>query len=65
MSGQGPYFGQVSWFEKFHPEKIGSARDWYKDQIKRVFQVIDKHLKAAITPYLVGGKWYVAHKSEV
>jgi glutathione S-transferase len=64
MSGQGPYFGQAAWFEKFHPEKIASARDRYKDQIKRVFQVIDKHLKAAGTLYLVGDKWYVSPNSE-
>jgi glutathione S-transferase len=42
---------------KFHPEKISSAQDGYKDQIKRVLQVLDKHLEAAGTEYLVGNKW--------
>jgi glutathione S-transferase len=57
MSSQGPYFGQAAWFVKFHPEKISSAQDGYMDQIKRVLQVLDKHLEAAGTEYLVGDKW--------
>jgi len=57
MSGQGPYFGQAAWFEKFHSEKIASARDRYKDQIKRVLQVLDKHLSSTGKEYLVGDKW--------
>lgn len=57
MSGQGPYFGQAAWFEKFHPEKIASARDRYKGQIKRVLQVLDKHLSSTGKEYLVGDKW--------
>jgi glutathione S-transferase len=45
MSGRGPYFGQAAWFARFHPERIPSATDRYKDQIKRVFSVLDTHLK--------------------
>lgn len=33
-----------------------SAVDRYKDQIKRVVYVLDKHLKEAETEYLVGNK---------
>lgn len=57
MSGQGPYFGQGAWFMKFHPEKLPGAQDRYKEQIKRVLSVIDKHLKATGKEYLVGDKW--------
>ena len=59
MSGQGPYFGQAAWFEKFHPERIASATNRYKDQIKRVFGVLDKALQGK--QYLVGDKWYVSY----
>jgi glutathione S-transferase len=57
MSGQGPYFGQAVWFAKFHPERIASATDRYKDQVKRVFHVLDMALQGK--QYLVGDKWYV------
>lgn len=63
MSGQGPYFGQAAWFEKFHPEKISSARDRYKGQIKRVLGVLDKFLQGK--QYLVGNKWYFSLPREV
>ncbi|KAH6668428.1 glutathione S-transferase [Halenospora varia] len=58
MSGQGPYFGQSAWFNHFHPEKIASAQDRYKDQIKRVYRVLDTHLQGK--QYLVGEKCTVA-----
>jgi len=57
MSGQVPYFGQAAWFYKFHPEKVDSAKNRYKEQIARVFHVLDNHLKGK--QYLVGEKWYV------
>lgn len=56
MSGQGPYFGQKSWFELFHPERIPSAIDRYRSEIKRVIGVIDSHLIKQKTKYLVGDK---------
>jgi glutathione S-transferase len=57
ISGQGPYFGQAAWFEKFHPEKIESARERYKNEIKRVLKVLDKHLETSGKGFLVGDKW--------
>lgn len=57
MSGQGPYFGQCAWFLKFHPEKITSAQDRYKDQLTRVLKVLDKYLSTSGKQYLVGDKW--------
>ncbi|MCJ1437845.1 glutathione S- transferase, nitrogen catabolite repression regulator [Xylographa pallens] len=54
MSGQGPYFGQAAWFTAYHPEKIPSAQDRYKNEIKRVTKVLDACLEGK--EYLVGGK---------
>lgn len=56
MSGQGPYFGQLIWFNRYHPEKIQSAQDRYADEVTRVTGVIDRHLKMQKTDYLVGHK---------
>ncbi|CZS97255.1 related to theta class glutathione S-transferase [Rhynchosporium agropyri] len=65
MSGQGPYFGQAAWFWKFHSEQVESAKTRYKDQIARVFEVIDKHLKATGQEWLVGNKCTIADLSFV
>lgn len=54
MSGQGPYYGQGVWFSKFHPERIESATQRYKDQTLRVISVLDKALTGK--KYLVGDK---------
>ncbi|KAF1846199.1 glutathione S-transferase [Cucurbitaria berberidis CBS 394.84] len=35
-SGQGPYYGQASWFKKFHTEKVPSAVERYVKEINRV-----------------------------
>lgn len=53
-SGQGPYYGQYGWFTLYHPEKIPSAIERYKDQIWRVVSVLDKILEGR--EYLVGDK---------
>lgn len=54
--GQGPYFGQATWFARFHPEKIPSAIDRYVNEITRVTGVLDKALEASGTGWLVGDK---------
>ena len=54
VSGQGPYFGQATWFARFHPEKIQSATDRYVNEIDRVTSVLDKALKGK--DWLVGDK---------
>jgi glutathione S-transferase len=65
MSGQGPYYGQLTWFVKFHEEKVPSAIARYAKEINRVTGVLDSHLakqkeKYANSlgdgPWLVGGK---------
>lgn len=57
-SGQGPYFGQYSWFKMFHHEKIPSAVERYKNEIERVFGVLDGVLSKQ--EWLVAGKPTVA-----
>ncbi|OAA45457.1 glutathione-s-transferase theta, gst [Metarhizium rileyi] len=56
MSGQGPYFGQLIWFKRYHPEKVQSAVDRYAKEIRRVTGVIDSHLRKQKTEYLVGDR---------
>lgn len=56
ISGQGPYFGQATWFARFHAEKIQSAIDRYVNEIFRVIGVLDKALEANNAGWLVGDK---------
>ncbi|KAG8162091.1 hypothetical protein KVR01_007856 [Diaporthe batatas] len=46
ISGQGPYFGQCTWFKYLHPEKVPSAVERYANEIKRVLGVLDGTLAA-------------------
>lgn len=54
VSGQGPYFGQAMWFEKYHQEKLPSAQQRYKNQVLRVYDVLNRALEGR--DYLVGDK---------
>ena len=61
MSGQGPYFGQSVWFQRYHPNKenpvpLPSAVERYQTEAKRVIGVIERHLRKQGTGYLVGDK---------
>lgn len=62
-SGQGPYFGQVAWFLFYHPEKVPSALERYRNETKRVFGVLESVLSKQ--EWLVGGKATVADISFV
>ncbi|KAL1836731.1 hypothetical protein VTJ49DRAFT_4723 [Mycothermus thermophilus] len=65
-TGQGPYYGQAHWFERSHPEKLPSAVERYKAEIKRVTGVLEGQLEREKEkyagregfdgPWLVGGK---------
>lgn len=55
MSGQGPYFGQAMWFNKFHPEKLPSVIERYDKEVRRVSEVLNGFL--AGKEYLVGNKF--------
>ncbi|CAM1501378.1 Fc.00g105400.m01.CDS01 [Cosmosporella sp. VM-42] len=56
ISGQGPYFGQKGWFEKFHSEKLPSAIERYSAEIKRIIGVLNSHLGKQGTDFLVGNR---------
>ncbi|KAK2758379.1 glutathione S- transferase, nitrogen catabolite repression regulator [Arachnomyces sp. PD_36] len=55
MSGQGPYFGQATWFKYYHPENVPSAFERYWKESKRVVAVLNKHLEGK--EYFVGDKF--------
>ncbi|KXG49259.1 uncharacterized protein PGRI_031290 [Penicillium griseofulvum] len=57
MSGQGPYFGQATWFTVYHPEKVPSAVERYVNEIRRVSGVLNQSLQNR--EYLVGRYSYV------
>lgn len=57
-TGQGPYFGQATWFARFHPEKIQSATDRYVNEIFRVTGV----LELALSRNTAAGNWLVGDK---
>jgi glutathione S-transferase len=73
VSGQGPYYGQASWFKKFHPEKVPSALERYVKEINRVTSVLEGHLSrqkqlpgaAKDGPWLVGNRYSYADLSFV
>ena len=60
-SGQGPYFGQAAWFSMFHNEKLPSAIDRYKNEIKRVLGVLESVLSKQT--WLVEDKYTIADLS--
>jgi glutathione S-transferase len=65
MSGQGPYYGQSSWFRHLHAEKIPSAIERYDSEIKRIIGVLETVLaaKPADSQWLVGDKMTFADMS--
>jgi len=56
MSGQGPYFGQAVWFQRYATTQIPEAIDRYKNEAKRVTKVRDDYLRDGGREWLVGGK---------
>ncbi|KAL9607504.1 MAG: hypothetical protein Q9167_007587 [Letrouitia subvulpina] len=63
VSGQGPYFGQLAWFTRFHKPSIPSAIERYAKETERIFGVLDKALEHK--EWLVGGKCTYADLSFV
>ncbi|KAF2636491.1 glutathione S-transferase [Massarina eburnea CBS 473.64] len=68
VSGQGPYYGQAIWFQKYHPERIESAVTRYLDEVRRVTGVLESHLAKQKEaggggeegPWLVGNRFSYA-----
>ncbi|KAI1737284.1 glutathione S-transferase [Xylaria scruposa] len=56
MSGQGPYYGQASWFKHLHPEPIPSAIERYTAEVRRILSVLEGVLAAKESQWLVGDK---------
>lgn len=62
VSGQGPYFGQVIYFRRFHHENVPSTVERFIKEVHRVTGVLEGHLKkqkaagGSDGPWLVGGK---------
>lgn len=65
-TGQGPYFGQAVWFNRYHPEKVPSAVERYEKEALRVTAVLESILSqqkvepGSDGPWLVGGKYSYA-----
>ncbi|KAI4099958.1 MAG: hypothetical protein L6R37_005754 [Teloschistes peruensis] len=66
-SGQGPYYGQAYWFQKFHSEQLPSAIERYNKELNRVTRVLEDHLKQQKQLYAEkapgsDGPWLVGNK---
>ncbi|KAI5925017.1 glutathione S-transferase II [Camillea tinctor] len=54
ISGQGPYYGQAGWFSILHWEKLPSAIERYRNEIRRIMGVLEG--------WLDGREWLVGDK---
>lgn len=62
-TGQGPYYGQMSWFKKLHPENVPSAIERYVKEVNRVSAVLNGYLGQQKEKYGAGdGPWLVGNK---
>jgi len=59
-AGVGPMQGQSNHFTRYAPEKIQYGIMRYQNETRRLYGVLDKHLKDADTPYIVGDKCTIA-----
>ena len=63
VSGQGPYYGQLAWFKRYHPEQVPSAIDRYAKEVNRVSGVLDGFLAQQKEEHGRGdGPWLVGNK---
>ena len=59
-AGVGPMQGQANHFSRYAPEKIEYGVNRYQNETRRLYKVLDDHLKANGSPYLVGQKCTIA-----
>lgn len=59
-SGLGPMQGQSNHFLRYCPEDIPYARDRYRNEARRLYGVLNKHLDDSGAEYLVGNKCTIA-----
>lgn len=66
-SGQGPYYGQRIYFERYHSEQLPSVKERFTNEIKRVTGVLNDYLgkqkSGGDGPWLVGDKFSYADLS--
>ncbi|KAL9038051.1 MAG: hypothetical protein Q9180_003367 [Flavoplaca navasiana] len=59
-AGVGPMQGQANHFFRYAPEKVQYGINRYQNETRRLYRVLNKHLEAANTEYLVGNKCTIA-----
>jgi len=59
-AGLGPMQGQSNHFFRYAPEKIQYGIDRYRNETKRLYGVLDKHLASATSGFIVGDKCTIA-----
>ncbi|EME82908.1 uncharacterized protein MYCFIDRAFT_36185 [Pseudocercospora fijiensis CIRAD86] len=59
-SGVGPMQGQANHFFRYAGEQVPYAIERYQTETKRLYSVLDKHLRDSAHPYLVGEKCTIA-----
>ncbi|MCJ1460051.1 hypothetical protein MMC28_010430 [Mycoblastus sanguinarius] len=64
-TGQGPYYGQLIFFKKFHSEQVPSAIERYAKEVNRVSGVLEGYLAQQKQEHggsSDGGPWLVGNK---
>lgn len=59
-AGVGPMQGQANHFTRYAPEKIEYGMTRYQNETRRLYSVLEKHLKDTKQDYLVGNKCTIA-----
>lgn len=59
-AGVGPMQGQANHFSRYAPEHIQYGVDRYRNETRRLYGVLDKHLAEGNKEYLVGNKCTIA-----
>jgi len=64
-AGVGPMQGQANHFVRYAPEKIEYGMNRYVNETRRLYGVLEKHLKDANSPFLVGKTITIADISHI
>lgn len=63
-AGVGPMQGQANHFTRYAPEHIEYGVNRYQNETRRLYRVLDDHLKTSTSGYLVGDRCTIAGKSK-
>lgn len=58
--GVGPMQGQANHFHRYAPERIEYGVNRYQNETRRLYRVLNDHLKKTESDYLVGNKCTIA-----